>query len=130
MDVERLRQMTKEAVERGGKKREKKLEEEKREENRKRREEELKAQMIIEQIPYRAETEAKVGRNHAIIMEIGRDYDRPRDDNNWNRCDYRWLKNAAVIVWNYCVGAGLNPTLEAWHDGVGIKSGFNIVVRW
>lgn len=91
----------------------------------------LKAQMVIAQIQDRAETEANAGRNHAIVMSVGfSDYERPREDRRWNYCDPALLKGACSLVFQHCKEIGLNPTLEYWHDGVGEKSGFNIVIHW
>ena len=47
-----------------------------------------------------------------------------------NKLRYSQLKGVGAIVWNACQGAKLNPTLEYWHDGAGIESGFNLVVNW
>jgi hypothetical protein len=40
------------------------------------------------------------------------------------------LSGVGRLVWEYCVGAKLNPTLEYWHDGVGINGGYNLVIHW
>ncbi len=93
--------------------------------------EETKAQGIIQQIPHRAKTEAGQGRSHATIMSVhNKDYQRPPLDNQHDRCKPEWLIGSCKIVYDYCKKAGLEPTIEYWHDGVGINSGFNIVIHW
>ena len=92
---------------------------------------ELKADYIIAQIVDRAKREAQAGRNHAILMAVGYDdYDRPRGVRQGGMCEPHWLTGAARIVYQYCQDTGFKPTLEYWHDGVGVKSGFNIVIHW
>lgn len=94
--------------------------------------EDLKTQHVIDQIEGRAKAEAHVGRDHAIVMSLDySDYARPRDfKGGYNLCYPEWLKGVGARVFVYCTSAGLAPTLEFWHDGVGNKSGFNIVVHW
>jgi len=130
MDVNALRKLTQKAKKRIEKQRKEKIQIEKTEKGQKSSEEKLKAQTIIEQIPNRAEAEARVGRNHAIIMEIGCDYNRPLELRDPVVCDRAWLKSAAKIVWNYCTKAGLDPTVDYWYDWIGHGSGFNIVIHW
>lgn len=142
MDISRLQRMSQEAreelqrqtaaaIERGREETRKRAEAEELQEKLKQREQELKAEMVIAQIPLRAEQEARAGRNHAIIMSVGfNDYDRPHENMQWSRCDPSWLKGACKLVYQYCVESQLRPTLDYWHDGVGVESGFNIVIHW
>jgi hypothetical protein len=134
VNVENLKRMTAEAIE-VGKAKAKKMAEEIAEKERLRQiADERKAQNVIDQIPGRAEKEASLGRNHAIVMSVDfADYDRPSHTpagKDWRVCQGDWLKGACKLVWEYCVEAGLNPTLEDWHDGVGVNSGHNIVIHW
>lgn len=90
---------------------------------------ELKAGYIIAQIMDRAKREAQAGRNHAIVMSVGSgDYDRPTG--SWGICKPQWLTGACKIVYEYCRNTGFEPTLDSWHDGVGVNGGFNIVIHW
>jgi hypothetical protein len=93
---------------------------------------ELKALQVIIQIPNRMETEARAGRGHAILMSVGyKDYERPHTkEMNWNMCRAEWLKGACRLVYQHCQESELKPTIEFWHDGVGVNSGFNIVIHW
>lgn len=82
-----------------------------------------KAESVIEQIPSRAKREATAGRNHAIIMALKND--------DWKEPSYNNSKPTNLIgvgrlVWEYCVEAKLNPTLEYWH----VKGGYNLVIHW
>ena len=100
-------------------------------EERQRRAEEAKAEAIIAQIPDRAERESEQGRNHAIVMSVKyEDYTRPHGATDWRVCQGDWLKGVAKLVFEFCVEANLKPTLEDWHDGVGMNSGHNIVIHW
>lgn len=131
IDVNVLRRLTEAAIQKGKEEAERQKQIQLEEERRQKEMEELRAKGIIAQIPHRAKTEAIAGRSHAIVMGIAySDYNKPRGNNEWNICRPEWLVGAAKIVWDYCVGANLKPTLEFWHDGVGIKSGFNIVIHW
>jgi len=133
IDIDNLRTLTAEAIKRGQKEHDRKLAEERLEVERKRKEEDLKAESIISQIPSRAETEARVGRSHAIVMGLGfGDYDRPLsfDGPRWDVCKSEWLKGAARKVYERCVAENLGPTLEYWYSGDGMNSGFNIVIHW
>ena len=90
---------------------------------------EAKANYIVSQINGRAMKEAKAGRCHAIVMGL------KWRDSDWHGVGEQGvtpeiLKDVAKLVWNACVTGGLKPTLEYWHDGMGINSGYNIVVHW
>lgn len=131
VDVRRLQQLTRKAQERQRAEREEQMAQERHEAELKRLQEEQKAQMVISQIAHRAETEAIAGHNHAVLMSVGfADYDRPRQNRTWNYCNPIWLKGACRLVFEHCEKIRLEPTLEYWHDGVGVKSGFNIVIHW
>jgi len=123
VDLEKLRQMTQEAKVKQAGKRTKKADLEK-------LAMELKVKHIIEQIPLRVKTEAMAGRNHAIVMSVGHgDYERPDDENDLFLCKPEWLKRVCKMVYQACVDAGLNPSLEYWMKEY-TYSGFNIVVHW
>jgi hypothetical protein len=87
-----------------------------------------KANTILLQVAGRAEREAKAGRNHAVIMGIKYNDFVPPCYNNLANPEH--LAGTAAIVWQELVKSGLNPTLESWHDGMGIKGGHNIVIHW
>ena len=131
IDVKKLKAMTATAIEKGQEAARKLAAKETEKVRLKKLADERKAQNVIDQIPGRAEREAAEGRNHAIVMAVKfDDYDRPHGANNWNQCDPQWLKRAVKLVFEYCVEADLNPTLESWHDGQGVNSGHNIVIHW
>lgn len=128
---EELQRQTAEAIRRGQEEAHKRAETEALLEELKRIDQEHKAQMVIAQIQPRAEYESRHGRNHAIIMSVDyKDYDRPPKNREYSKCDPSWLKGVCKLVYQYCIGSHLRPTLDYWHDGVGVKSGFNIVIHW
>ena len=88
---------------------------------------ELEAEGVIMQIPSKCEKEARSQRSHAIVMGL-----KYKKHYNTTKTELKptELKGAAAIVWQYCVDAELQPTLEYWWSGDGMVSGFNIVVRW
>ena len=90
---------------------------------------ELKAERILSQLSSRCEAESTAGRNFAIVMSVSHSDCRP-PNNLYGTCKPEWLQGVPKLVYNACVEANLNPTIEYWHDGIGIESGFNIVVHW
>jgi hypothetical protein len=91
--------------------------------------------MVLQQIPERAQLEARLGRRHAVIMGIpSTDIDTSHKD--WSRdvLTPEMLKGAARDVFEHCKGENgapdLKPTLEYWDDGKGGAGGFNIVIHW
>lgn len=94
----------------------------------------LEAEKIILQIPERSAFEANQGRSHAVVMGLESDRDYPQnfigESESWQTLLPLQLIGPELLVYQNCVDAGLNPTLEYWHDGLGIKSGFNIVIHW
>lgn len=132
LDIERLRRLSEMARSDADDERSRALAEETRQEEVQRQGDELKARLVILQIPSRTETEANAGRNHAIVMGLEYDdYDRPSEERGgWNICRSEWLKGASKLVYGFCLKEGFEPTIEHWDDGVGVKSGFNIVVHW
>jgi hypothetical protein len=133
VDVNKLKKITADAIQRGKEKAAQAEAARIAKEEREKKEHLQKAERIIEQIPERAEREAALGRSHAIIMALNyEDYKRPDapDSKNYNECKGNWLIGTAQLVYIYCADAGLTPTIEGWHDGCGVKSGFNLVVHW
>lgn len=132
IDLKELHRMTEEAIREGEKELQEKLARERAEEELQEQVDLLKAKSILQQIPQRTHTEAKAGRRYATLMSIGHgDYTRPRDSTTgWNVCKPEWLKGPSKIVYDECVKLELRPTIEHWHDGVGERSGFNILLHW
>ena len=129
VDINKLSRLTREAIQRG-KEEAARIEAEKlAAAERKRKAERRKAENVIEQIPDRAEKEAKAGRTHAIVYALKSSEDYTTGYNQWHAREDN-LCGVGKLVWDYCVGAGLKPTIEDWHDGVGINSGYNIVIHW
>ena len=132
VDVAKLRQLTEQAIQRGKDKEAKRLAEVKAEAERKAVRDQLFAATVLAEFPDKCEKEAERGRSHAIIMGLksDRDYTHASGNKNWNALGYERLQGPGAIVWNYLVKAGLKPSIEFWHDGCGVESGFNIVVQW
>jgi hypothetical protein len=124
-----LRKMTNEAIAKGNKKAAEEAARKQRAADRKLAMEKAKAMRVIDGIPDRAMREAEEGRDHAIVMSIKyEDYDH--SSGSFVECRPDLLNGACRIVWDYCVNAKLNPTIESWHDGMGNHSGHNIVIHW
>jgi hypothetical protein len=130
--VEELRKLSSEARTR---QRQKKVQQEKLQEERDARAlamEKIKAQDVVSKIRQRCETQADAGLEYAIVMSLGeQDYElnRPGVPNKLDP-DALAENRAGKMVYDVCREAGLAPTLEHWHDGIGMRGGFNIVVHW
>ena len=88
----------------------------------------LKAEKVLSQVSNRCEKEAKLGRRHAIIMSVG--YDDYSHQPGYNGCKSEYLVGVCKIVYDELEESQLNPSLEDWHDGIGINGGYNIIVSW
>jgi hypothetical protein len=129
INIDELKATTQAAIDAAENRRLKKLAEIKAKDEREAKAALLKAEGIIAQIPSRCAKEAEHGRNHALAMSLKHsDYNHSGPPHN--QLPHDKLNGAAAHVWNACQEAGMNPTLEHWHDGGGMKSGFNVVVRW
>tara|TARA_Y100000034_G_scaffold135296_1_gene206607 strand:- start:258 stop:656 length:399 start_codon:yes stop_codon:yes gene_type:complete len=125
IDINELKASTQTAIEVADKRRQQKLAETKAKDERVARAAELKAEGIIAQIPNRCAKESEQGRTHAIVMSLTYE-----EQGKTTPPTHETIAGAAVHVWNACQEAELNPSLEYWHDGMGMKSGYNIVVHW
>ena len=128
VDPKHLRKLTLEAIQRGKdkKKYDDKLARDA--EERHLRAQERRAHTIIDGIPARAEKEAENEKSHAIIMAVKHeDFIKPTYGNTESSSN---LKDAAKMVWDYCVTADLKPTIEYWYSGDDLRSGYNIVIHW
>jgi hypothetical protein len=104
-------------------------EEARQKEDRQRVLDQAKADNITGQIKERCRKEALAGRDFAIVMSIKYTDFKPVY-NGPVTYSSGTLRGASAIVWQHCVDEGLSPTLEDWHDGMGINGGYNIVVHW
>lgn len=145
IDVQALRATTNEAIRAAEAARVARLAAEERAQREKsewvRRETDLKVERILGQVPGRCAIEANAGRSHAIVMSLetryGRnsqvgiyDYERPTNSGYNGEFNTAWLCGPGKIVYDNLVAAGLRVTVEYWHDGVGVESGYNLVVHW
>jgi len=129
LDIGELKKLTETAIAEGKEKARQLAEIESNKERLKRIADERKAQNVIDQIPGRAKREATEGRSHAIVMAIEY-HDYTKHGSGVSAPTGDTLVGAVKIVYDYCVEAGLKPTLEAWDDGVGMNGGHNIVIHW
>jgi len=130
VDLAQLRQLTEQAIQRGKWKEEKRLVDIKVEDERKVKRDQLFAAAVLSDFPDKCEKEAGRGRSHAIIMGLKYSRDYVYQGNNFNSIHVELLTGPGAIVWNYLQEAGLKPSIEYWHDGMGMESGFNILVHW
>jgi hypothetical protein len=131
IDVAQLRQLTEKAIQRGKEKETKRLADVQAKNERQAKADQLLAAKVLAEVPDKCEREAGRERSHAIVMGLkwGRDYGHSGPGST-NSLSQSQLKGPALIVWDYLQEQKLNPTLEYWHDGLGMNSGFNIVVKW
>lgn len=128
IDVNQLRQLTKSAQEKAAQAAKAVEAQLLAEQQHQREMDELFAQRVIGQILRKCTAEAGEGRNHAIVMSLK--YDRDYHTTFTTTLISEQLRGPAKIVYDYCVTNNLRPTLEYWHDGVGMHSGYNLVVHW
>lgn len=134
LDVSQLRKLTEQAIQRGKEKEAKHLAGILAEQERTVKLHHLLASKILAQLPNKCEKEATQGRSHVIAMGLkhGRDFTYSREPEVFklDSMPSNRLKGPGEIVWNQLQISGLNPTIEYWHDGMGVHSGYNIVVHW
>lgn len=125
---EELRQITVDAILRGQEEQRKKLIRIREENERKAKRDQLLAEQVLSQVPKKCRLEAAEGRTHAVVMglEYSRDYERYPSGN----LEHTALRGPGALVWNALRNAGLDCAIEYWHDGVGVNSGYNIIVKW
>lgn len=126
--IEELRKLTSEALEQARIEREQKLARIQERDERKAKENQAFAERVLAQVPDKARKEAKEGRGHVVVM--GLKWGRDHDGYSSNQLQYNQLKGPGAIVWNELSKAGLQPSIEYWHDGVGMDGGFNIIIKW
>jgi hypothetical protein len=100
----------------------------------------MKAQEVIERIPYLCRLLANDGKRKTGVMTLeGNQFDcraLPQPSQNEkpleiSEVNSEWLFGVARIVWHYCIQTGLNPTLESWtHNGLAPMWGYTIIVHW
>ena len=131
INIQELQRLTQESIQRGKDEKKRKDEEEARKRIEIKEAQLLAAKNILAQIPGRALIEAQSGRNFAIVMNVGyRDIAlSERYPNNVMKPEWI-IGETGKLVYSGCVDLKLNPTLEYWHDGCGMESGYNIVIHW
>lgn len=120
IDVSRLKKLTADAIQRGKEEAIAQEEARKKAAERRRLEDERKAQSIIDKIPERAEKAAGKGDSHLIVIR--------KTDSNYG--DNHTLQGVDKIVYDYCLAAGLNPSVDYWHDGAGLEAGWSLTIHW
>ncbi len=130
IDVQKLKDLTNEAIQKEQEKQAEALRKEQAAEERERKKHQLIAENIIAQIEEKCIREARMQRTHVIVMSLT-DY---RDYNSaeiWPQAPNKdTIKGPGKIVFDFCEKEGLMPIVEYWHDGVGFRSGYNIIARW
>lgn len=134
IDVNNLRNITKQAQN-----------EQKQDEERKRNEEILlkklevekllnEAKAVIQTIPFAVKQAAIEGRNEVSVYEINtyRDFERVQYPNNRyeKREQRKNLGVKAALIWDFLEEKGLSPSFYEAHDGVGMKSWLYIKANW
>jgi hypothetical protein len=131
MDIKRLQEKTKAAIEAAKLKHAAAVQKEIAKQKREEAAINAKAEYVTSQIPHRAEVEAEAGRSHAIVYSIpfGEWMKLPGTGPHADP-DPAQLQGVAKKVYGWCVEAGMKPSIEFWHDGQGMASGHNIVIHW
>lgn len=130
VDVSNLKRLTQEAIQRGKAKKAKDEQEKQEKEERRLREQKHRAEGIIEQIPHLAEKAAHEAQSQAVVMKMKWTEDYTSTGVGHSRGISIVHGSAADLVMKWCQEAGLRPTVEDWHDGCGMDSGYEIVIHW
>lgn len=131
INIQELQKLTQEAILRGKEEKQRKDEEKARKKVALRDIQVTAAKNILAQIPSRALIEAQAGRNFAIVMNVGYRDSNLSQNHPDNVMKPEWIiGETAKLVYEGCIDLKMKPTLEYWHDGCGIESGYNIVVHW
>lgn len=70
------------------------------------------AEMCITRIPERIRLAHRFLMSRIDVQALTiLDYDRPKDDTNYDFCDPAWLKGAHKFVYEYCLAQGMKPAL-------------------
>jgi hypothetical protein len=86
-----------------------------------------KAESILVEAEARVAKAAEIGTFSKEVMRLGfNDYDRPAG----RRVEPKDLRGAARIVFQRLKEEGMEPLLIDGHDGIGMHSWVDIVVRW
>lgn len=129
INANQLKKITKEVKKEKEKQNEAKEREQKKRELNRLEEEKLLAKSIIKRATEAALKAAKRGETSSFVMNI-------------NSCHYQdsiysvhqlvpsKLKGTALIVWNELNKAGFNCIIESWYDGIGMNSGYKILISW
>lgn len=101
----------------------------------KRRVDEAKARAILEELTFKADEAAKRGNKSVTVMEINHeDMVRPRITDlrryDWQALEAEWLIGTARVVYDHLKASNLSPYFTSEHDGVGIKSWWELKIKW
>jgi hypothetical protein len=91
------------------------------------KEQEVRANNILDSVESICNKAASKGDYTAKIMRLKHDVDHKSFSSSLT---VGGLRNAGRIVFDSLEEAGLNPSIQFWHDGVGIESGFDIWVNF
>lgn len=128
--AEELRALTVEAIAEGTSRARAKAQRSREAAVRKEKTHQLFAEHVLSKVPGKCRKAAvKQQADNAVVMQLKyrRDY---KESRNTDRLDPALLQGPGKIVYNHLVAAGLNVTIDYWHSGDGMNSGYNLVVRW
>jgi hypothetical protein len=97
------------------------------------REQEERATRILNAMPAKCKAAAEKGRNFAVIMDLASGQDINLSDIREASDDDQLrdiLGGAANLVYSVCRAKGFDVSTHYWHDGVGIKSKWQLMVHW
>lgn len=126
-----LRKLTNEALENAAKERQRVAEAEAKKRREREAQDAARASLTISTIPQLAYDAAVKGQAEVVVVRLQySEYTLPNGIHDYRICKPEWLQGAGKLIWDHCVNAGLKPTLEHWHDGVGVHEAFEIVIHW
>lgn len=86
-----------------------------------------RAAQVMMQVDGKAQVAASKGEDKAMVMDLT---DEDADNVTQVQLSTAQLKGAAYIVFKSLSGLGFKPTVNYWHDGMGMDGGYQIWIHW
>ena len=134
INLKELRQLTKEAIEAGEKLRIAKENNDLEKEKLRHDEAKAWAESKLITVPEKCKDAASRGKNKVSVLDTRDNYDAYNTNgNNWCKFGSWNCKKSGLKYHYFCQGledAGLKYSVEYAHDGVGVRSWFEIIIKW
>lgn len=90
--------------------------------------------VVTERIDTAAKAQARQGLRYATVYDISFDeVDQPDplpEGADYSLCEPHMLRGVAKLIYEHCRENGLSPSIQFWHDGVGVNGGWKLNIHW